>query len=326
MTLKSLSPTRRALLGAGLAAAALRAVAESPVAGRLVCPFPPGGSTDHVARLLARALTENARRNYVVENLPGAGSAIGAAAVAQSAPDGQRLLLATSGLFGILPVLNAGKLPLDPRRDLGILAILATQPLLLVVRSDFGADKTLRALLSRAGAGRPPLSYASGGFGTAGHIAGELLNRTAGLDLVHVPYKGVGPAIVDLLAGQVSAAFVDYHSIAGHLREGRLNALGLSSAGRLDALPSVRPLAEQGLAGFDLELWLGVAGPSAMPAATATDLNQALRSAVEERGFRKALIEIGMSPLSMDVEASRRFVEADAARWRQMLGTLKLHA
>lgn len=312
--------TRRAFIAFGLASMLPGAGAESPGPTRLVCPFPPGGSTDHVARLLARAMTESGRRNLVVENIPGAGSAIGAAAVAQGAPDGQRVLLATSGLFGILPVLNAGKLPLDPRRDLAIVAILATQPLVLAVRADFGHEASLRHLLSQA----RPLTYASGGFGTAGHIAGALLSRSANLDMTHVPYKGVGPAITDLLSGQVDTAFVDYHSVAGHLRDGRLKALGLSSAERLDVLPSTRTLAEQGLAGFDVKLWLGLAVSSATPPGLVRDMNLAFRALVDERGFRNQVTDAGLTPVSMDVEASRRFVERDVERWEQLLDRLKL--
>jgi tripartite-type tricarboxylate transporter receptor subunit TctC len=244
-----------AALRAVLAAAALIAAAPAlaqpypskPV--KLIVPFAPGGATDIIARAVAQKLSDRVGQAVVVENKPGAGTTIGNAEVAKSKPDGYTLLFAPTP-FVISQVVYP-TLPYDPAKDFAPVSLLATSPFILVTNPSVPA-KSIAELVALAKARPGALTFCSAGNGTVPHLAGELFKLRAGVDIVHVPYKGGGPAIIDLVGGQVNMMFATPIEVAQHVQSGRLNVLGATSLKRLATMPQVPTLAEAGYPGFEV--------------------------------------------------------------------------
>src|SRR6218665_1696401 len=239
--------TRRALLGAGSAWAAMPWLARAQAAWparpvRIVVPFSPGGTTDFVTRLVATALAAPLGQPVVVENKPGAGTVIGVDAVAKAAPDGHSFVTVANSFAANQTLVR--KLPYDTLRDLRPVALMGMSEHVLATHPGSGL-RSLADLRAKARAGK--LSYASFGNGTPAHLSGELLKQQLGLDLVHVPYKGQGPALADLLGGQVTVMFGNWPEFRGHVQSGKLVALGLATAKRSAYAPDVPTLAEQGV-------------------------------------------------------------------------------
>jgi len=280
----------------------------------LVVPFAPGGSVDFIGRIVAQKLAERLGKPVIVENRPGAGSATGALAVAKSAPDGYTLLLAPSGTYAINPSLYK-KLSYDPAKDFVPVALVVRDPLLLVVNPSLPVHSV--ADLIKLAKERPgQLSFASPGAGTSLHLLGELLKTTAGIQMVHVPYRGGAPALQDVIAGQVQLMFVDPATGVPQAQAGKVRALGVSSSMRLPAAPDIPTVAEVGLPGFEGTSWQMIAAPAGTPPAIVGRLNAELKSVMEQADIQKRLIDRGQIPVVTppppDIAA---FVRAETERW-----------
>ena len=229
---------------------------------RMVVPFAPGGATDIIARIVAQRLADRLGQSVVVENKPGAGTTIGNAEVAKAKPDGYTFLFAPTP-FVISQVVYP-KLPYDPQKDFAPVSLLATSPFILVVNAAFPA-RTTAELVAIAKAKPGTVTFASAGNGTVPHLAGELFRLRAGVDIVHVPYKGGGPAIVDLVSGQVPMMFATPIEVSAHVQSGKLRVLGTTSLARLAAMPDVPTLSESGYPDFEVLSFFGVLAPAGTP-------------------------------------------------------------
>lgn len=229
---------------------------------RMVVPFAPGGATDIIARIVAQKLADRLGQSVVVENKPGAGTTIGNAEVAKAKPDGYTFLFAPTP-FVISQVVYP-KLPYDPQKDFAPVSLLAVSPFILVVNAAFPA-RTTAELVAIAKAKPGTVTFASAGNGTVPHLAGELFRLRAGVDIVHVPYKGGGPAIVDLVSGQVPMMFATPIEVSPHVQSGRLRVLGTTSLARLAAMPDVPTLSESGYPDFEVLSFFGVLAPAGTP-------------------------------------------------------------
>ena len=287
---------RRRFTAAVLAAAAGPATAQpgGGAAARpltLVVPFPPGGPTDLIARRLALALRDGLGQVVVVENRAGAGGNVGAEHVARAQPDGQTVLFGTSGPLAINKALYPGQ-TYDPVRDFAPVAPLGRIPNVLTVNAGVPA-RSVQELIALARGGRK-LTYGSSGNGASSHLAGALFNRMADTEIEHVPYRGTGPALNDLLAGHIDMVFTDVMTVLPHVREGRLRALGVTTTEPSAALPDVPSVAEQGLAGYDASVFFGIVAPAATPAETSERLRAAVAEALAQPEVRRTLEDQGM--------------------------------
>ncbi|MEM5429816.1 tripartite tricarboxylate transporter substrate binding protein [Cupriavidus oxalaticus] len=314
---------RRQFLQCG-AAAALAASGLARAQGpwpqkpiRLVVPFPPGGGTDATSRLIAEKLTTLARWTLVVDNKPGAGGNIGLDMVAKAVPDGYTIGMGQAANLAINPGLYP-KMPFDPLKDFTAIAGVAAQPVVLVVRQD-SPFRTLADFLRQARARSGETGIAQAGNGTVGHLAGEMLARRAGVRVMQVPYKGAGPAMNDLLGGQVPAYFGNTVSVMPQLAAGSIRALAVTSAQRLSALPSVPTVAEQGFAGFEATTWLGLVAPAGLPAditakLSATTLQVLARPDVQQRLKQEGSVATPTSPAAFAAH-----IRAEHAKWGALI-------
>ena len=238
----------------------------------IIVPFPPGGSSDVVTRLVAQKLGENLKTNVVIDNRGGGGGVPAAIATKQMAPDGYTLFLANNGLFAIMPALTAD-IRFDPIKDFLPVTPLFSFPSVLVVPAASPA-KTVKDLVALAKSKPGGLNYASQGVGSGGHILGEMFRLRSGAPFVHVPYRGAGPAVQDLAAGNVDLLFSSYVSAIGQVQGGKLRILGWTATKRSPALPDVPTMAEAGFPGTELEIWQGIVAPLGMPAPIVRKLNE----------------------------------------------------
>jgi tripartite-type tricarboxylate transporter receptor subunit TctC len=271
--------TMRALIALGIAllaiAAAAPASAQDGFPSRpitIIVPFPPGGSSDTVTRLVAQKLAENLKTNVVIDNRGGGGGVPAAIAMKQAAPDGYTLFLANNGLFAIMPALNAD-IRFDPVKDFQPITPLFSFPSVLVV-PDSSSARTARDLVAMAKSKQGGLNFASQGVGSGGHILGEMFRLNSGAPFTHVPYRGAGPAVTDLAAGNVDLLFSSYVSAIGQVQAGKLRVLGWTSTRRTPALPDVPTMAEAGFPGTELEIWQGIVAPLGTPPAIVRKLNE----------------------------------------------------
>jgi tripartite-type tricarboxylate transporter receptor subunit TctC len=238
----------------------------------VIVPFPPGGSSDVVTRLVAQRLGENLKTNVVIDNRGGGGGVPAAIATKQLTADGYTLFLANNGLFAIMPALNAD-IRFDPIKDFQPVTPLFSFPSVLVVPSNSPA-RTVKELVELAKSKPGGLNYASQGVGSGGHILGEMLRLRSGAPFVHVPYRGAGPAVQDLAAGNVDLLFSSYVSAIGQVQAGKLRILGWTATKRSPALPDVPTMAEAGYPGVELEIWQGIVAPLGTPPAIVKKLNE----------------------------------------------------
>ena len=278
---------------------------------RFVVPFPPGGATDVMARTLASRLHEFLGQPVVVENRAGAAGAIGSEAVAKAPADGYTILLGTISTHGTGPAVNP-KLPYDVNKDFTAISLLAHAPLVLLVHPDVPAQ-SLQDFLRLARSGQPP-AYGSNGNGSYNHLAVELLKGLAKVDLLHVPYKGAGPAIQDLMAGQIKFGAHDIAGVAPHIRSGKLKALAVAAKQRVPGL-DVPTAAESGIADFEVTAWYALFGPPSVPAPVLSRLHGAVAKGVASPEMQQVLnnmnaIPVGDSPAQLDA-----FVRSEVARW-----------
>jgi tripartite-type tricarboxylate transporter receptor subunit TctC len=277
-----MNPTRRSLLAGAAALAALppgawasSAFPNKPV--KIIVPLAPGGSADAMCRLIGNGLAKVLGQPVVVENRAGAGGITGLAEVAKAKPDGYTLGYSLAGALTVAPHI-ARAMPFDPLKDLAPLTQVVSVPEILVVHPSVGVT-TLQALLAKAKALPGRLNFGSAGNATVPHLGGELLKREAGIDIVHVPYKGSGPALNDLLAGQVQIMVSDITLVRAHIAAGRLVALAVAGAARVNELPAVPTAAQAGLPGFTISNWHGMVAPAGTPATVLAQLRDAIGQA-----------------------------------------------
>jgi tripartite-type tricarboxylate transporter receptor subunit TctC len=300
------------LLAAGGAAAAYpeRAV-------RLVVPFPAGGGADFMARALAQKLSAQLGQPVVLDHRAGAGGTIAAEVVAGAAPDGYTLVFGTVGTHAINVSLYA-KLRYDPVKDFAPVSLTHLAPRVLVVHPSVPA-KTVPELIALARAKPGELTFGSAGSGGTNHLSGELFKSMAGIDLVHVPYKGSAPASVDLLGGRITLVFDSIVAWGDHIKTGKVRALGVTSLRRSAALPDVPTIAESGLAGFDVANWLGVLAPAGTPKDAIARLNAEIRIAMADAEMQRQLVAVGIDPTYSTPEAFAELIRADIPKWAKVV-------
>ncbi len=311
---------QRALLIALLAFAGMPArAADYPVRPvSFIVPYAAGGATDLMARLLGQRLEQRLGKPFVVENRPGAGTVLAAAYVSKQAPDGYTLLLGTSTTMAINVTIYKS-LPYDPTRDLAPVASVAGVPFILVVNPSLPVN-TVAELVAYAKAKPEALTYASNGHGGAAHLLGELFKSITGITATHVPYKGLAPALNDVVAGHVSLMFGDFGTTLPLVRAGKLRALGVSTAQRVGAAPEIAPLADVGLPGFDASSWQMVVAPAGMPRDVLAKLNAELRAIVADQRFGEELSAKGMVPLvTPSPEELQAYVKSEIVRWADVV-------
>ena len=279
----------------------------------LVVPFAPGGPTDAMARTLAAAVKIG--QPVIVENKAGAGGNLGAEAVARAAADGHTLLFGTSGPLAINVSLYK-KIGYDPVKSFAPVMQIGHLPNVLVVNPGIPA-KNVKELIAYGKANPGKLSYASSGNGASSHLAGVLFNNLAGTDFAHIPYKGTGPALNDLLGGQVAMTFTDVLTALPHIKSGKLRALGVTTKERSQALPEVPTIAEQGIAGFDVSVFFGLVVPAGTPKDVVDKLNQGFADALKQPEVRKTLLAQGLEfAPSTSPEQLGNFIQAEVVKWR----------
>ncbi|MDP3166778.1 MAG: tripartite tricarboxylate transporter substrate binding protein [Hydrogenophaga sp.] len=318
------SKIRRALATLGLVMAAGLAAAqpaEGPI--RLIVPFTPGTGIDLIARTVGPKLSERLKRPVVVENRAGASGNIGTEAVVRAAPDGSTLLVSVNTL-----VMNRSLYPqlgFDPVRDLEPVSLTSWGQLILVTHPRSGF-KTATDLVTAARNAPGKLNYASPGVGTPHHLSMELFKSTAKVFLTHIPYRGTGPAVTDMLGGQVDAMFLPIHVALPQVRSGRLVALGIGSEKRHPLLPDVPTLSEAKAGDVNVDMWYGIFAPKGMPAAQIATLNREINDILRSEDVQKAFAGQGMDPASSTPDAFGRLVAKDADRWAALIKTQGIKA
>lgn len=284
---------------------------------RILVPAPPGGGSDTNARMIAAHMTKTLGQSVIVENRPGASGIIADMAVVQAKPDGYTVLYEIFS-FAVNPSMRA--MPFDAAKDLKPVSQVLNMTNILVVPSE-APYQTLQDFLAYARAHPGELTYASYGNGGTAHLAGEMLARDAGIKWIHVPYKGGAPAVVDLLAGQVSAYFANPISGLPHIKAGRLRALAITSQKRLDALPNIPTFIESGLRDFEVLEWNGMFVPAQTPAAVVQKLNNAILQALASPDIRGRMTSAGIEPVGNTPSEFGAFVNAEILRWAQLVKT-----
>ena len=283
---------------------------------RIIVPFAPGGGTDLSARIIAQKLTEALGANFVVDNRPGAAGIVGSDLVAKSKPDGYSLLVVSSS-HAINPAMYP-KLPYDTARDFAPISLLLSGPSLVVAHPSLPA-KNARELIALAKAKPGTLTFASAGHGTPPHMAGELFRALAGIELVHIPYKGNGPAYTDLMSGQVSLMFPNIATSLPYVRTGRMRALGVGSKQRSAIAPEIPTIHESGLPGYEMSSWFGLLAPAGSPAAIVTRLQQEIARIFKQPEVREKLYAQGVEPVGGTPQEFTAFLNAETAQWAKVI-------
>jgi tripartite-type tricarboxylate transporter receptor subunit TctC len=308
-----------AALAAVLALIAAGAAAQSyptkPI--RLVVPFPPGGTTDILAREVGQRLSASLGQTVVIDNRPGAGGNIGAELVAKSAPDGYTLLMCTVSTHAINPNLYA-KLPYDHVADFAPVILVASVPNVLEVTPSLPVN-SVADLIKLAKEKPGQINFASSGSGTSIHLSGELFKTMAGVDMTHVPYKGSAPALTDLIGGQVQVMFDNLPSSLPQIKAGKLRAIAVTSAQRAPALPNVPTIAESGLPGFEATSWFGVVAPAGTPPAIVARLNADLNQWLQTPEAREKLLAQGAAAAGGSPEQFAAYIRAETEKWAKVV-------
>jgi tripartite-type tricarboxylate transporter receptor subunit TctC len=284
---------------------------------RVIVPFPAGGAADLMARGMGRKLGEALGQPVVIDNRGGAGGTVAAEAVARAAPDGYTLLFATMGTQAINPALYA-KLRYDPLKDFAPIALTHITPRVLVVGPSVKA-RNLGEFIALAKARPGELTYGSAGSGSSSHLSGALFASMAGVEMVHVPYKGSAPLLTDLLAGRIDATFDSFTVYEAYIRSGRVRALGVTSRSRMAALPQVPAIAEAGLPGYEVSNWLGLLAPAGTPDAVVRALHAEVRRAMADAGMRRQLAALGIEPASSTPEEFDQLMRNEIPKWARIV-------
>jgi tripartite-type tricarboxylate transporter receptor subunit TctC len=309
------------VLAAVLATAALASPAQAadkypvrPV--RFIIPFPPGGGNDILGRAYAEKMAERTGQPWVVDNRAGASTIIAAEIVARAPADGYTLLLGTNTTLAVVPALKE-KIPYDPVRDYEHISLMSSSPYLLVVHPGFSA-KSVKELIALAKAKPGQVNYASPGHGTSNHLSFELFKWMAGIDITHVPYKGTGLMMTELMGGQVPVMFASTAAVRPHVRSGKMRALGISTAKRSPAMPEVAPIAESGVPGFHTASWVGLVSPRGLPPAIIARLNKETAVVMEGGEVKEKLAAQGFVPDASTQLEFAAHVKEELARFRKL--------
>lgn len=284
---------------------------------RLVVPFPAGGGTDIIARDLAQKITDTTKWTFIVDNKPGSGGNIGVDNIAKSPADGYNLVLGQTSNLAINPSLYS-KLPYDSVKDLTPISMVASSPLALVVAAD-SPFKSLADLVAAAKAKPGSINFATSGNGTVAHLATELFQKEAGVKLTHIPYKGAAQGITDVIGGQVQVYVSSIPTLIGHIKNGKLRALAVTSLKRVDDLPQVPTVAESGYKGFEAVTWFGVLGPANLPKDVTARLNTEINNALKAPDLQKKLGDQGADVAGSTPEAFAKLVRDDIVRWGKVV-------
>ena len=302
---------------AAVGAAQAQGYPNKPV--RLIVPYPAGGTTDIIARVAAQQLSERLKQPFVVENKAGANGAIGSVEVARAPADGYTLLMGTASTHGINSAVYKS-LPYDAVKDFAPVTIVASTPNIIAVHPSVPA-KNLQELLALAKAQPGKLNYGSTSLGGSPHMSAELLKMMAGVDMVHVPYKGAAPMLTDLMGGQVQVGFDNLPSTINFVRSGRVRAIAVTTPQRWPGAPDIPTVAESGLPGYEVSGWFGLLAPAGTPPAVLATIQQALAEAVKQPDINKQMLDLGAQPVANTPDAFAKLVQADVAKWRDVVKT-----
>ena len=313
-------------LSCGLAVLAPVAQAQSyptkPI--RLIVPFPPGGGNDVIARVIAQKLGERLGQQVIVDNRAGANGIVGLQALMQSPPDGYTLAVGAAGPLAVNPSLY-DKLPYDPLKDFSPITNMVNYPLLLVVHPSVPV-KTTQDLINLAKAKPKQLYFASPGSGNSGHLAGELLNSMANVQTVHVPYKGQGPALSDLISGQVQMLYSSIPSVLPQVKSGQLNALAVGSAKRVPSLPDIPTISESGVPGYEAYSWVGMVAPAKTPKDIVNRLNREIVDILKQKDVSEKLNQQGALPVGDSPEQFGAYIKTEIEKWGAVVRAANIKA
>ena len=284
---------------------------------KIIVPYPPAGTTDILARLIADKLTERMKHPFVVENRPGAGGAIGSVAVAKSPPDGYTLIMGTVNSHGINTAM-VPNLPYDAIRDFAPITIVGNTPNVLAVNPAVPA-KNLAELLALARAKPGSLNFGSTSPGGSPHMSGELLKAMAQIDITHVPYKGAGPMLIDLIGGQIQMGFDNLPSSIGHIRSGKIRAIAVTTLKRFSGAQEIPTMDESGLKGYEVSAWFGLLAPAGTPKAVVDTLYSNVAAILKQPSTHKQLLDLGSEPGGNSPEAYAKQIAADVEKWRKVV-------
>jgi len=284
---------------------------------RMVVPYAPGGASDFFARIMAERFTAAWGQQVIVDNRAGAGGNIGSDIVAKANPDGYTMLLGTSGSNAVNPSLYA-KLPYDAKRDLALIAMVASTANILVVRTQHPA-KSVQDIIRMAKANPGKVTYGSSGVGSVLHLSGELLNTVVGIKMVHVPYKGTGPSMIDLLAGSIDTVFSNLPPAVPFVNEGRMRGLAITTAARSPVLPNVPTMIESGVPNYDVASWFGVMVPAKTPAAIVEKVNREVQRILKTPKTQEQLKSQGADPMFKSAREANAFFHEEIAKWAKVI-------
>lgn len=311
-----------AMMVVAIAAGAAQAEAQGK-AVRMVVAFPPGGPVDLVGRILADQMTKDLGHPVIIENKGGANGAIGAEYVARGPADGSLVFLTSLGAIILNPMLYKD-LPYDPGRDFAPVSLVVSSPTVLVVNPEHTPAKNAAELVALSKAGSRPFSIGSAGIGGTTHISYEMFTAVSGANLLHVPYKGAGPVISDLLAGQIGGFFGDLPGLISNIQSGKLKPLGVLAKKRHPLIPDVATMAEQGFADVESENWYAIVVPAKTPADVIASLNAAVRKALGTESVRSRLLAAGAEILPSTPEEVAALIAADTKRWGRIIQERKI--
>ena len=301
-------------LSLGCVAAAAQTFPSRPI--HIVVPFAPGGGTDLLTRVVAQQMSDEMKQQVVVENKPGAGGALAAAIVAAAPADGYTLYV-NSSATAMMPSLYKN-LSFDPIADFAPIALIGTTPFILIMNNNVPA-KSLGEMIALAKAKPDSLSYGSAGNGSVNHVGMELFKATAGVQLLHIPYKGSSAALADVIGGQVTMMLDTVVSAAQHVKRNSVRALGISSLRRSALAPELPTIAEQGVKDFDLTVWYGFVAPKGVPAAVAQKLNAEVNKALTSAAVRERFAALGAEPSTSSTEDFGKLIQAEEKRWTRVV-------
>ncbi len=321
--------TMSGIAAAGLLAASMPAVAQKPATAaaypsksiRMIVPVAPGGGTDIIARIVAPALTQAWGQPVVVDNRGGGGNIIGTNLAAKSNPDGYTMVLVGIG-FSFAPALYS-KLPYDTEKDLLPISLVATQPFVYVVLPSLAVN-SMKDLIALARSKPGELRYGSGGSGAASHLGTELLRTMTGIDLVHVPYKGTGPALIAMLGGEIHFQLIGISSVVPHMKSGRMRLLAVSGTKRSSVAPEVPTVAESGVPGYDFDVWYGMMFPAGTPRAIVGKASAEINRLLKSPELAQRFAAVGVEPVGNTPEEFTKMIRTEIVKWHKVVESAKI--